>query len=199
MPRIDKKYEHAKDFKSSMKKLIISLKKWHAIIIISLILAFVSAIITLIAPDKLSTLTDYITVGLTPRINENTISDIMQDPAISFEDKQLFLEMTGNISEDADQELLLQKIDELPSSIYNKIKPVMPIEKIKTMALFLAMLYIISAVLVYIQQIIMAYVTNYYSKDQRKKITTKISTLIIMKRAMYYQELLMMLIQLVKA
>ena len=177
MPRIgNRESEKAKDFKSSIKKLIISLKKWHISIIICLILAFASAILALIAPDKLSNLTDYIAEGLVPRITQETVTEIMNDPNISFEDKQAFLDISSSIDKD-NQELLLKKIDDLPLSIYEKIKPVMNMEIIKKLSLFLASLYLISALLSYVQQIIMAYVTNYYSRDLRGKITAKINKL----------------------
>ncbi|MBP5684514.1 MAG: ABC transporter ATP-binding protein [Bacilli bacterium] len=177
MPRIgNRESEKAKDFKNSIKLLIISLKRWHISIIICLILAFASAILALIAPDKLSNLTDYIAEGLVPRITQDTVTEIMNDPNISLEDKQTFLEISSSIDKD-NQELLLKKIDDLPLSIYEKIKPIMNMKIIKKLSLFLASLYLISALLSYVQQIIMAYVTNYYSRDLRGKITAKINKL----------------------
>ena len=177
MPRIgNRESEKAKDFKNSIKLLIISLKRWHISIIICLILAFASAILALIAPNKLSNLTDYIAEGLVPRITQETVTEIMNAPNISLEDKQTFLEISSSIDKD-NQELLLKKIDDLPLSIYEKIKPIMNMKIIKKLSLFLASLYLISALLSYIQQIIMAYVTNYYSRDLRGKITAKINKL----------------------
>ena len=55
MPRIVRgPIEKSKDFKGSMKKLILSLNRWRFMILFCIILAMVSAIISLIAPNKLS-------------------------------------------------------------------------------------------------------------------------------------------------
>lgn len=62
-PRVQEK---SKDFKGSMLRLIKNLNPWKYIMIISLVLAMISAIFSLIAPDKLSSLTDTITDGLVP-------------------------------------------------------------------------------------------------------------------------------------
>ncbi len=69
MPRHEK-IEKSKDFKGSVKKLIKSLKGFHAAIIVGLVLAMASSILSLIAPNKLSEITDYITVGLKPNVDK---------------------------------------------------------------------------------------------------------------------------------
>ena len=79
--------EKSKDFKGSMKRLFANLEKWRYLFVFALVLAMVSAILSLNAPNKLSDFTDVITEGLTPNISENTFKDIMNDPEISYEDK----------------------------------------------------------------------------------------------------------------
>ena len=69
MPRPEK-IEKSKDFKGSVIKLIKSLKGFHVAIIIGLILAMASSILSLIAPNKLSDITDYITAGLKPNVDK---------------------------------------------------------------------------------------------------------------------------------
>ena len=175
MPRPNhRKNEQSKDFKGSMIKIIKSIKPWYTGIIISLLLAFIGAIISLIAPNKLSTLADCITEGISPRINEQTINNIMQNKNISMEDKQKFMLIMNN-SEDKDT--ILSKIDKLPKSIYEEIKPIMDMDKIKNISLLLAILYIISSLFNYLEQIIMANISNSYSKQMRLKITKKINVL----------------------
>ena len=71
MPR-QQKIEKSKDFKGSMKKLIISLKEYHTSIIIALVLAMFSSILSLISPNKLSELADYITACLKPNTEKIT-------------------------------------------------------------------------------------------------------------------------------
>lgn len=95
--------EKSKDFKGAMKKLIIHLKQWHFLLILSLTLAMISAIMSLIAPNKLKDVTNEITKGLIPNINEKTISNIMSNPDISSEDKMKFtevLEASKNMNKD---------------------------------------------------------------------------------------------------
>ena len=169
--------EKSKDFKGSMIKIIKSLKLWYTGIIISLVLAFISAILALIAPNKLSDLADSITEGITPRITEEKITEIMNNPNISYEDKQSLMNIMANVSKETDNTELLAKVDELPESIYNEIKPIMNMNKIKTISLFLAIIYIISSLFSYIEQIIMANISNNYSKKMRLEITKKINKL----------------------
>ena len=169
--------EKSKDFKGSMIKIIKSLKLWYTGIIISLVLAFISAILALIAPNKLSDLADSITEGITPRITEEKITEIMNNPNISYEDKQSLMNIMTSVSKETDNTELLAKVDELPESIYNEIKPIMNMNKIKTISLFLAIIYIISSLFSYIEQIIMANISNNYSKKMRLEITKKINKL----------------------
>ena len=59
-------FEKSKDFKGSMIRLIKNLKAWKFIMIIALGLAMVSAILALIAPNRLSKFADLIGEGLVP-------------------------------------------------------------------------------------------------------------------------------------
>ena len=164
--------EKSKDFKGSMIKIIKSLKPWSTGIMISLVLSFISAILGLISPNKLSQLTDYITEGITPRISEEKITEIMNNPDIPASDKQaLFDSMISS------NEKIINKIDELPASIYEEIKPIMNMEKIKSIALFLTIIVVLSALFNFTEQIIMAYVSNNYSRKMRLLITKKINKL----------------------
>jgi len=56
--------EKAKDFKGSIKRLVSELKSFKVLIVVSLILAILGAILSILAPDKLSDLTDSISKGL---------------------------------------------------------------------------------------------------------------------------------------
>ena len=171
------KMEKSKDFAGSIKKIIKSLSRWHMAIIVSIVLAIISAVLFLIAPNKLSTLADYITEGITPNVTEERITEIMQNSNIPMEDKEKLITVMTESSQETDNEAILAKIDELPESIYNEIKPVMNMSKIKKISLLLASLYIISSIFGYIEQLIMANVSNNYSKNTRKSITKKINKL----------------------
>ena len=62
--------EKSKDFKGSMIRLFNSLNNFKYLLIFALTLGMISAILALIAPNKLSDLTDTITLGLQPNITE---------------------------------------------------------------------------------------------------------------------------------
>ena len=95
--------EKSRDFKGSIKRLFNSLNSWKYFLIISLVLAMISAILALVAPNKLSDLTDTITLGIQPNLNEEIIKDIMKDENISNEDKAEFKQLLDAAQEeDAD-------------------------------------------------------------------------------------------------
>ena len=56
--------EKANDFKSAMKRLFSELNIFKVLIVISLVLAALSSILSIVAPNKLSDLTDEISKGL---------------------------------------------------------------------------------------------------------------------------------------
>ena len=66
------KNEQAKDFGGSMKRLFKELKKYQILIFISLILAACGSVLSLFAPNKLSSLTDEIQQGLV--INKDNLT-----------------------------------------------------------------------------------------------------------------------------
>ena len=170
--------ETSKDFSGSIKRLFNSLNKWKYLLIISLILALVSAILALVAPNKLSDLTDTITLGLQPNINEKVIKEIINDKNISTSDKEKFNEILLSIqSEKTELNILLDKLDSIPDSIYNIIKPKINMERVKSIGILLTTIYLISALFNYIQSIIMTIVSNNFAKKLRTNISKKINTL----------------------
>lgn len=68
-PRVQEK---SKDFKGSMIRLIKNLKPWKYIMIFAMMLALISAVLALITPDKLSSLTDTISQGIKPNTEKMT-------------------------------------------------------------------------------------------------------------------------------
>lgn len=169
--------EKSKDFMGSMKKLLQNLKPWRILLTLGLVLAFISAILSLVAPDHLSDLTDTITSGIKPNISENTIKDIMSNPNISYEDKMSFQVTLSSMSNSSDTTELLKKIDELPSSIYDIIKPSIDMDKVKSIVTFLTILYLLSAIFSYIESVSMTTVSNNFAKNLRSRISVKINKL----------------------
>ena len=68
--------EKAKDFKGAVKRLISELNKYKVFIIIALILAVASSILSIMAPNKLSSLTDEISAGLIGNMDLTKIKHI---------------------------------------------------------------------------------------------------------------------------
>lgn len=171
--------EKSKDFKGAMKRLFASLKHWHGLLIFSLILAMTSAILALIAPNKLSDLTDTITLGISPNMNEEVITDIMSNPDIPNEDKMQFKQLLDSMenSDSENDDELLSKFDELPDSIYDIVKPSIDMEKVKNIAILLTVLYLVSALFSYIEGYTMTVVSNNFAKSLRTRISTKINKL----------------------
>lgn len=169
--------EKSKDFMGSMKKLLQNLKPWRVLLTLGLVLAFISAILSLVAPDHLSDLTDTITSGIKPNISENTIKDIMSNPDISYEDKMSFQVTLSSMSNSSDTTELLKKIDELPTSIYDIIKPSIDMAKVKSIVTFLTILYLLSAIFSYIESVSMTTVSNNFAKNLRSRISVKINKL----------------------
>ena len=178
MPRPGpRSFEKSKDFKGSIKRLFHSLKNWHSLLTIALILAMTSSILSLVAPNKLSDLTDTITSGIKPNLNEEVINEIMTDTNISDSDKQEFSIMLSKMAEEKDSQEILKLVDSLPEAIKERVEPSIDMSKVKNIALFLATIYILSSIFGYIQGYTMTTVSNNYAKSLRSKISKKINIL----------------------
>lgn len=236
--------EKSKDFFGSMKRLLKNLNPWKYVVIFALILAMVSAILSLIAPNKLSDFTDIITDGLKLNITkleeittsimnnfdadklQNKTFHILADSSISQEDssnimnllnelktvtsqeeaQKLFLSLPDSTlllliddikvdnqviskedelacikvlltTDTKDTNSMLKKFDELPTSVYNLVKPKIDMDLVYKYVFFLASLYVISAIFSYIQNFSMTTVSNHFAKKLRSNISTKINKL----------------------
>lgn len=239
--------EKSKDFVGSIKRLLANLKPWKILMGLAITLAFISAILSLTAPNKLSSLTDVVTNGIKPNtevlqsviteitnnFNEASLQEksmlILTSENISFEDKATYQEflagMQANTSKD--QKTILKNIlalpddilniliddinvngttisredeitflnevvdidssmvtdetlkvmDNLPTSIYNLVKPQMDLAAAKKIIITLVCLYLLSAIFGYIQSYSMTTVSNGFAKDLRTRISVKINKL----------------------
>lgn len=135
--------EKPKDFMGSIKKLMKSLSSFKVLIFIALVLAALSSILSLIAPNKLSDLTDEITKGITINTSNmkeleedltKNISDIGNVLGINLDEKMIYrVNSSGISSEDkikfndtlksisSNQELILKYFSELPDSVLDII------------------------------------------------------------------------------
>lgn len=232
--------EKSKNFGESIKRLFRELRDFRILILIALIFAVSGSILSIVAPNKLSKLTDTIASGLAVDqdkleeiantvsnrlsnidvnsviasyklndlekqeflgvmtnaqnssqeefmnslmgLSENTLSIILPkfsvgDVSISTEDQLKFMNVLGSIQDKTSASEIYKKIDECPESIREAIKPFMDLEKIKNIAIFMACLYIISALLTFFEGIIMTVVSNNFARKLRNRISVKINKL----------------------
>ena len=126
--------EKSKDFKGAVLNLFKDMKNWHLWLLIAILLAFVGSLLSLIAPNKLSDLTNTITAGIKPNvekleivfneisnnfdISETSIEEVMSSENISEYDKEVFLN-TLNILKDENitEEEKKESIYNLPDNI----------------------------------------------------------------------------------
>lgn len=180
-----------KNLKKSLSRLVKELNKYKILIIISLLLAVVGSILSIITPNKLSKLTDEITSGLIinkdnfKTLNEqiyfnytnNDLKEIEIDNIkISINDQLEYLNIAKDIKQD-DISDLYSKLDLMPETIKELVKPKMNLDKIKVISIFLAIIYILSALFTYIESISMTVVANKFAKNLREKISIKINKL----------------------
>ncbi len=233
--------EKSKDFVGAMKKLLGSLKNWRLFILIAIILAGSSALFSLVAPRKLTELTNYVTEGISPNVDklgeiatkslinvtmgnisglseyddvtkedveltrnllkkititstaedisviikqipENVINHLLKDievdgVLISVKDQKELYKLNNSLESFDNSMELLQQVDKLPKSIYGLIKPSINLHGVKRVALFMAILYVVSAIFNFVQSLIMCSVSNNYAKYLRSRISNKINLL----------------------
>ncbi len=212
MPRHGRMHveEKSKDFKGSLIRLFKNMDKWKSLLIISIILSFFSALLSTIAPNKLSSLTNVISDGIKPNTEKleiiskkiissfvSTPSSISSDPSIlmknlSDEEKMKYLEEFQidnsiitvddqiqfiHLLNDTSEKNYLNQLDKLPNSIKKIVEPKLDKNALHKKSLVLAIIYLLGSIFSYIQGLVMAYVSNGYSKSLRTNISKKINRL----------------------
>ena len=141
MPRPNRDVSKAKDFKGAIKRLLQELSGFEKLIIISLVLAALGAILTIVTPNILSDLTDEVSKGLvlnkdnfekltkevTSSLNEESISKVidfseknigkvMISSNISKNDLMKFQEIMAKLNDETNNKSF-KAISEMPDSI----------------------------------------------------------------------------------
>ena len=141
MPRPNKDITKAKDFKGAIKRLLKELSGFKKLVIISLVLAALGAILTIVTPNILSDLTDEISKGLvlnkdnflkltkevTSSLNEESISKVidfseknigkvMMSSNIPIDDLMKFQEIMAKLNDETNNKSF-KAISEMPDSI----------------------------------------------------------------------------------
>ena len=104
--------EKAKDFKGTIIRLTKELKKFHTLILVSLILAIAGSVLSIFIPNRLSDLTDEISKGLV--VNSDNISLLTQKVSNQMSEEEFTKIMPEildiSLSQEKIKEIYLQKI-----------------------------------------------------------------------------------------
>ncbi|MCD7775513.1 MAG: ABC transporter ATP-binding protein/permease, partial [Clostridiales bacterium] len=182
--------EKAKDTRGALGKLISYCRNQAGIILFALILAAAGAVFTIIGPDQISKLTDYIYDGLSGGITTEELAADIQNQVASGEINILDYLPEGTNPEDVD----LSSIDltdtdsELTQAILNNITlseeyqsslegEGIDMDGILHVVFILVAIYAASAIFSFLQHYIMQTVTQRTSRRLRGDIDTKINRL----------------------
>lgn len=180
-----------KNLKAALSKLAAYVKKESVIIIIAFVLAALGAVLTIIGPNQISRITDYIYDGLTGGVS---VSDIAEDVQNQLATGQIsMMELVQFLPEGTDpsalKDLDLTDTDsELTQAVLKNIRLSedfvkshegggIDLDGILSVALLLLGIYLVSAVCNFLQHFIMATVTQKMSLRMRKDIDHKINLL----------------------
>jgi ATP-binding cassette subfamily B protein len=123
--------------------------------------------------DKMNTFMSLPTNIIASLLSTSTIDNV----EISNTDKAEFITIMNTVEDKTNAKELYGALDKIPTSIANIIKPSMNLANIKSLCLFLLVLYSISAIFSFFQGFIMATVSNKFAQNLRDKISYKINKL----------------------
>lgn len=96
---------------------------------------------------------------------------------IKTEEKVEFLSKMINIDKNSSAKTIYKVLDELPENISSLLKPKLDISAIKSIVIFLLVLYLISASFNFLESFLMAIMANKFAQDLRTRISIKINKL----------------------
>ncbi len=115
---------------------------------------------------------------LPEKVLSEMLGDIyFEEYFVSSSDQVAFLKLISKANNDIDNENVLGLIDELPESIYEIVKPEIDMDAVKDLAIFMGVLYIISALFSFIEGISTTTVSNRFANKLRNRISHKINKL----------------------
>ena len=115
-------------------------------------------------------------------LDEKTISILFPDftvenTIISSKDQVNYIKVISKIDENASNEEIYKQMDKVPKNIRKVIEPKMNMKKIKSIALYLLVLFSVASLLSFGQSFIMATVSNRFAQSLRRRISKKINKL----------------------
>jgi len=183
--------EKANNFKGAIIRLFSELKGLKILIYLAFILAIASSVLTIIAPDRLKNLTNEIQDGI--KVNTDNLEIVMKNLSnlqtgkisdyeidgvtITIDDQLELAKVFSTIGDDIDANTFYKKVDEMPKSVQEVVKPKMDMDNIKHIVTILAIIYIVSSIFSFIESIAMTDVANKFAKQLRSRISNKINKL----------------------
>lgn len=190
MPRMRNGVQKPKNLKQALGKLVSYCKKESGIIVLALILAAVGTVLTIIGPNQISKITDYIYDGLTGGIStEEAVEDIQRQIAQGQINILAFLpEDTDPRTIDFENLDLTDPEEPLAAAILENVRLSddfvgthegggIDMDGIRSVCMLLLTIYLISALCTFSQHFIMATVTQKLSHRMRGDIDGKINRL----------------------
>lgn len=190
MTKMNRTAEKPKNLKLAMVKLMSYCKKELAIIVFALVLAAVGAVLTIVGPNQISKITDYIYDGLTGGVTtEEMMADIRQQLARGEMNLLDYLpEGVDPQTLDMSQLDLTDTENPLTSAILENIRLSddfaaahqgggIDMQGITSVCVLLLSIYLISALCTFLQNFIMATETQKISRRMRSDIDGKINRL----------------------
>ena len=124
--------------------------------------------------DKINFLNFENTKELPDSIASVLINDVVIDGKVI---KDVDIAKLSGLMGISDQTEIYKKLDEMPDSIREAIKPNMDMKGIKNLAIFLVTVYLISAIFNYVESILMTEASNKFAFKLRSRIGTKLNKL----------------------
>ena len=190
MARIGQGTQKPKNMKQALGKLAIYCKKEFAVIIIALVLAVVVTLLTIIGPNQISKITDYMYDGLTGGISTEEIAEDIQKQITTGQLNILEFLPEGVDPGTVDLESLdlTNEDDPLAAAILENVRLSnefaeahkdggIDMDGILSVCILLLTIYLISAICNFLQHFIMATITQKVSRRMRTDISKKINHL----------------------
>ena len=187
----------SKDFGKAMGRLFSELKGLRVAVILAILLATAGSILAIIAPDRLSDLTDEITAGIKPR-NIEAFEPAMQtigmnmasgqpeenwtevkigNATLTPADQRAIVETMSGLSEESSQEEKYAAYLQMPETVLRELEPQMNLDAIRDLSIILIAMYLASATCELFEGFLMADASNKFAQDLRSRISRKINRL----------------------